>query len=205
MQTRTYTDLFALIQSLFGANFAAIEAARVKALVNSRATMAYLACDYWPRFLKLAEERTIVSGVVPYEQEGLSQIDTYLRINRTQPFYQSSSQNYDFTVTGDGAVLVIGADTASSAWVTYKIVNDAVYGEGGTDSNVVPKEWFDYLAYGAYADAMRMDGQNEKASLADLEAGNKLDTELLRVMDHAPSFLTTLIKTTGNQQNRYWS
>ena len=205
MQTRPYTELFELIQSLFGANFAASEAARVKSLVNRRATLAYRAHEYWPRFLKVGEERGIVSGVIPFTQDSLSEIDTFLRVHRTQPYYQSSSQNYDFYVTGDGANLVIGADTATSAWVTYKSVNDAIYGTGATDTSNVPREWFEYLAYGAYSDSMRMDGQTEKAAIADMEANNILDTELIRVDQRVPSFLSTQISTNANQQNRNWS
>lgn len=205
MQTRSYTDLYALIQSLFGANFASVEATRINSLVNRRATLAYQATEYWPRFLKVGEERTITSGVIPYTQEGLSEIDTFLRVHRTQPYYQSTSQNYDFYVEGDGAHLIIGADTASTAWVTYRIVNDAVYGTGATDTPDVPKEWFDYLAYGAYADAMRMDGQTEKAVIADQEANDILTTQLIRVSERCPSFLTTQISTNANRQNRYWS
>lgn len=205
MQTRSYTDLYELIQSLFGANFAGAEQTRIKSLVNRRADLAYQATEYWPRFLKVAEERTISLGVIPYTQDGLSEIDTFLRVHRTQPYFQSSSQDYDFYVEGDGAHLVIGADTATTAWVTYRIVNDAIYGTGSTDTPNVPKEWFDYLAYGAYADAMRMDGQTEKAVVADQEANDILTTQLIRVSERCPSFLTTQISTNANRQNRYWS
>ena len=53
MQTKTYTELFALIQALCGVVFASIETPRIKALINRRALRAYRATNYWPRFLKI--------------------------------------------------------------------------------------------------------------------------------------------------------
>jgi hypothetical protein len=59
MQTKTYAELFALIQSLCGVVFASIETPRIKALINRRALRAYRATNYWPRFLKIGEERRL--------------------------------------------------------------------------------------------------------------------------------------------------
>jgi hypothetical protein len=59
MQTKTYTELFALIQALCGVVFASIETPRIKALINRRALRAYRATNYWPRFLKIGEERRL--------------------------------------------------------------------------------------------------------------------------------------------------
>jgi len=202
MQTRTYADLYELIQSMFGSDFATVEAARLRALINSRATLAYRATDYWPRFLKVGEERAVASGVIAFEESELSDIDTFLRIHRTQPYYNSSAQTFDFYVTGDGATIVQGSLDSTSAFVTYKAVNDDVYGDSADDTTTVPKEWFDYLAYGAYADALKMDGQTEKAAAADMQARDVLDTELIRACQQMPSFLTTQVSTNSNMQNR---
>jgi hypothetical protein len=59
MQTKTYTELFALIQALCGVVFASIETPRIKALINRRALRAYRSTNYWPRFLKIGEERRL--------------------------------------------------------------------------------------------------------------------------------------------------
>ena len=64
MQTRTYADLFALIQSLCGVVFASIETGRIKALINRRALRAYRSTNYWPRFLKIGEPRYFSSDPV---------------------------------------------------------------------------------------------------------------------------------------------
>jgi len=82
MQTRTYAELLSLIQSLSGVVFATLELGRIKALINRRALRAYRSTNYWPRFLKIGEERVVTSNVVPYTESGKSPIDTYLRIDR---------------------------------------------------------------------------------------------------------------------------
>lgn len=202
MQTRTYSDLFDLIQSLFGSDFATVEATRIRSLVNSRANKAYLASNYWPRFLKVGEERTVASNVIDYDQTGLDSIDKFLTIHKTQPHYSASAQEFDFYVTGDGATLVAGTLDPATAFVTYKAVHDSIYGDQSGDTTTVPREWFDYIAHGAYADAMRMDGQTEKAAIADAEAMDMLVTELLRVDDQTPSFLKGRISTNSNMQSR---
>jgi len=64
MQTKTYAELFSLIQSLCGVVFASIETPRIKALINRRALRAYRATNYWPRFLKIGEPRYFSSDPV---------------------------------------------------------------------------------------------------------------------------------------------
>lgn len=59
MQTKTYAELFSLIQSLCGVVFASIETPRIKALINRRALRAFRSTNYWPRFLKIGEERRL--------------------------------------------------------------------------------------------------------------------------------------------------
>jgi len=64
MQTKTYAELFALIQALCGVVFASIETPRIKALINRRALRAFRATNYWPRFLKIGEPRYFSSDPV---------------------------------------------------------------------------------------------------------------------------------------------
>lgn len=84
MQTRTYADLLELTQALCGVDsFSANEEVRIKALINRRATKAYLATNFWPRFLTVGEERAVDSSLISYDQTGLSSIDTFLRVHVT--------------------------------------------------------------------------------------------------------------------------
>lgn len=206
MQTKNYTtDLVPLIKALFGAEFATIELPRIKAMVNSRAKRAYRMSNYWPRFLKVGEERTVTSGYVPWTQSGLDSIDTFLTINRTAPYVQDSSQYFDFYTDNTGAYLIDGALNSSTAFVTYKKQNTDVYGDGTSGTTTtVPDEWFEYLAHGVYADWLRAEGQQEKAAIADAEAMDKLQDELIRIdqMRTLPAIATRL-QTNASMQSRW--
>lgn len=201
METKTYTELLALIQGLCGVTFATSELPRIQALVNRRALRAYRASNYWTRFLTVGEERAVTSSIIPYAEGVLDPIDTFLSIHRTAPHVTTDSQEFKFFVTSAGATLVCGDLNPSSAWVTYKSRLADNYGSGGTDEANIPKEWFAYLAHGVYADFLRSEGQQEKSALADLEATDILTDELMLV-DDLSSFLTTRILTNSNSQTR---
>ena len=209
MQTRTYADLFSLIQALCGVVFASIETGRIKALINRRAQRAYRSSNYWTRFLKIGEERVVTSGVMPYTEAGLSSVDTFLRIFKQAPYIASSVQEFDFTVTAEGATLVAGDLNPSTAFLTYKAQFADTYGPGlpdglSTDVTSVPAEWFQYLAHGTYADYLRAEGQQEKAALADQEAEALLTEELIRLDEnHTSGFVSNRIRTNANMQLRW--
>ena len=328
MQTRTYADLFALIQALCGVVFASGETGRIKALINRRAQRAYRSSNYWTRFLKIGEERrlsgdsaaatTTVSGssyyiatvgstnyfdigvpfsalfegaitttvltvtsmseglisvgdfvidavgmdnvqitafgtgtggvgtytvspsqstiapgtplatftvgtyftatgsgtgtgtvfpalgYVPYSETGKSSVDTFLRFFKQAPYIASSVQEFDFTVTADGATLVAGDLDPSTAFVTYKAQFTDTYGDGAGETSSVPAEWFQYLAHGTYADYLRAEGQQEKAALADQEAEALLTEELIRLDEnHTSGFVSNRIRTNANMQLRW--
>jgi hypothetical protein len=257
MQTRTYADLFALIQALCGVVFASIETGRIKALINRRAQRAYRSSNYWTRFLKIGEERylssdpisaTVVAdsgyfiatvgdtdftligsssntvgeyfvatgvgtgtgtvrpalGYVPYSETGKSSVDTFLRFFKQAPYIASSVQEFDFTVTAEGATLVAGDLNPSTAFLTYKAQFTDTYGDGAGETSSVPAEWFQYLAHGTYADYLRAEGQQEKAALADQEAEALLTEELIRLDEnHTSGFVSNRIRTNANMQLRW--
>lgn len=183
MQTKDYTsNLLPLIKGLCGQTFATSELTRINALVNRRAKRAYDASYYWPRFLVVGEARAVSSSVIPYEESGLQFIDTFLRIHKTEPYVASSAQDFDFIVTADGAKLIDGNLDPSSAYVTYRAQLRDTYGDGTSGTvTTIPEEWFQYIAHGTYSDFLRMDGQQEKAALADQEANDILTDELLKI------------------------
>ena len=213
MQTKTYAELFALIQALCGVVFASIETPRIKALINRRALRAYRATNYWPRFLKIGEQRVVTSGVVPFTESGLDSIDTFLRVHKQAPYVTASVQEYDIMVTAGGATLVCGDLDPSEAFVTYKSQFSDTYGPGlvagdpsglSTDVTAVPAEWFQYLAHGTYADYLRAEGQQEKAALADQEAEGLLQDELIRIDEqHTLQMVANRVFTNANMQMRY--
>jgi len=204
MQTRTYAELLSLIQSLCGVVFATLELGRIKALINRRALRAYRSTNYWPRFLKIGEERAVTSDVVPYTESGKSSIDTYLRIHVQAPYVTTSVQEYDIMVTSDGAKLVAGNTAPTSAFVTYKAQLSDTYGDGAGESTSIPAEWFQYMAHGTYADYLRAEGQQEKAALADQEADMLLQEEMIRIDEqHTLQLVANRIFTNANMQMRY--
>lgn len=203
MQTKSYSELYSLIQSLCGVIFADIEKPRIRSLVNRRAERAYRASNYWTRFLHVGEERDVVSNVISFTQTGSDSIDTFLRIFKQQPYQSSSVQEFDFMVTSVGATLVAGSLDPTSAWVTYKARLEDTYGDQTGDTTTVPKEWFEYMAHGTYADYLRAEGQQEKAAVADAEAVDILTDELLRLDEQGTqNVISNRISTNANQQLR---
>jgi len=204
MQTKTYAELFALIQALCGVVFASIETSRIKALINRRAMRAYRASNYWTRFLKIGEERVISSSVIPYSESGLSSIDTFLRVYKQAPYISSSVQEYDIMITANGATLVSGGLNPTEAFVTYKAQLTDTYGDGSGESTTIPAEWYQYIAHGTYADYLRAEGQQEKSVIADQEAELLLQDEMIRLDEnHTSGLVSNRIFTNANMQMRY--
>jgi hypothetical protein len=143
-------------------------------------------------------------GYVPYTETGKSSVDTFLRIFKQEPYISSSVQEFDFTVTADGATLVAGDLNPSTAFLTYKAQFTDTYGDGAGETSSVPAEWFQYLAHGTYADYLRAEGQQEKAALADAEAEALLTEELIRLDEnHTSGFVSNRIRTNANMQLRW--
>lgn len=200
MTSRTYTDIIAQIQGLCGVNFASIELPRILALINRRAGRAYKACDWWTRYLHVGEERTVTSNVIPFTQDGLDEIGLFLRIHRTEPWVAAAAQEFAFYVDGSGARITAGTLDPGTAWVTYKEAWTPAITALSID---IPGEFFDFIAYGTYADFLRAEGQQEKALVADQEATAILDEELTNPQCVSTmQLVATRISTNSNNQLR---
>jgi hypothetical protein len=213
MQTRTYSEILTLIQSLCGVVFASIELPRIKSLINRRAFRAYRSSNYWTRFLQVGEERIVTSSVIPFSQSGLSSIDTFMRVHKQAPYISRPVQEYDIIVKSDGATLICGDLNPTTAFVTYKAQFADTYGPGtsggdpsglSTDALDIPAEWFQYIAHGTYSDYLRAEGQQEKSAIADQEAEILLQEELIRLDEnHTSGLVSSRIFTNANMQLRY--
>ena len=203
MQTKLYSDLLGTIMSLTGQSFSVVESTLVKSLINRRAYKAYRSSNYWSRFLVIGEERTVTSNVVPYTQIGLDSIDTFLRIHKQNPYQTSSVQEFDIMVTIAGARIISGTLNPISAWVTYKKQFTDTFGDGTSEDPNIPSEWYQYIAFGVYADYLKREGQQEKASFADQEADLILQDELMRLDEqHTQTIVSQRIMTNANMQLR---
>lgn len=204
MQTRTYSELFSLIQALCGVVFASIEAPRIKALINRRALRAYRSSNYWTRFLVIGEERVVSGSVIPFSEVGVSSIDTFMRVYKQAPYIASSVQEYDIMVTSAGATLIAGDLNPATAFVTYKAQLSDTYGNESGETSSVPAEWYQYIAHGTYADYLRAEGQQDKAMIADQEADMLLQDELIRLDEnHTSGLVSNRIFTNANMQLRW--
>jgi hypothetical protein len=149
-------------------------------------------------------------GYVPYSESGKSTIDTFLRIQKDQPYLSASVQDYEFMVDPLGATIVCGNLNPSQAWVTYKADFADTFGPAVTapattlDSQAIPDEWFEYIAHGTYADYLRAEGQQERAVIADQEADLILQDELMRLDEqHTQNLISNRIFTNSNMQLRW--
>lgn len=181
MEYVTYTSIYNRVKALAGVPSPSVDVqSNIKEFINRRAKIAYEASDFWPRWLVAGESRSITNNVIPFIELGKSEIDKFIRIHKVyQPFYQYSSIELEFYVSGDGAHLI--NDTSAStttAYVTYRKQWDGPYTEASTN---IPDEWQDYIAHGAYADYLRSDGKNEVALTEDKFADDILQTELSQV------------------------
>jgi hypothetical protein len=203
MQTKPYSELYELVQALCGVMFAVGEEPRIKALINRRAKKAYRASNYWTRFLLVGQEFTPDDGVVLYSDVNGYNVDTFLRIYKTQPYTGINVQEYEFTVTQAGAKLIHGTTIPDTVWVTCKTQLLDTYGTASGNNANIPGEWFEYIAHGTYADYLRAEGQQERAMIADQEANEILLDELMRLDEqHTQTIISNRISTNANMQYR---
>jgi|TARA_R110002167_G_scaffold68770_2_gene194167 hypothetical protein len=186
MQTRTYGDLYKLIQSLSGVgSFAPTEQDDVANFINRRFSEAYNTSQMWPRYLVAGESRVLSADqAVTYAEAGKDTIGEFIRIHRNQPFLNNSTVEYEFYVDAIGAhILNVVSSSDSGVFVTYKkpfeVLTTSSDYLNSTES--VPAEFFHFIAHTSYADFLRMDGQTDKALIEEQTGEKYLALELERV------------------------
>ena len=112
----------------------------------------------------------------------LATIGDFIRIYQERALQRNSSIEYDFFVDADGANIVNSTLIGNSAFVTYKkpFVKFTTSSDYGTSTEIVPEEFFSFIAHTAYADFLRMDGQHQKAMTEEEIAKGALDLQLER-------------------------
>lgn len=144
---------------------------------------------------------TFNSNIIPYNQAGLSEIDTFLRVHKSyQPFYLYSSVEVEYYVDSLGAHVVGDSSPSSNTFVTYKKAWDGPYTSASIN---IPSEWNDYICHAAYADFLRQDGQNEKAIIEEKVAQGILTDQLMKVdVTRSVGMLSHRISTHINRASR---
>ena len=126
MQTRTYGDLFKLIQSLAGVStFASTETDDIANLINRRYSEAYNTIQMWPRYLVSSEKRTI---------------NAYTLAGATSSTSTSVNQDYKFLGANDGNVGTLGTNVyqgvTTSTVIIYKNSSNAWVVQTGASATI---------------------------------------------------------------------
>ena len=144
--------------------------------------------------------------IVPYAEGAVLSSDSakttigeFLKVYRKQAFLNDSSLEYDFFVDSNGGnILNIANTTDNTAFVTYK-KELPQYTITSTD---IPGEWFFFIAHGAYADFLRMEGRVEQSMAEEGVAQGYLAQELEKVDNMSNNNVFRRFSTHGTRQSR---
>ena len=135
--------------------------------------------------------------------------DTVFRIHKQDPTTTLYPEEYTFVSmiadasnphAGDIAVKILNPTTLDGVdvYVTYRkdvetVVKDGsgttgLFGNESGDNSNIPFRFFEYMAFGAYADFLRGDGQTQKAQVEDQNAEMILRQEIDIVRNQSRQF-----------------
>lgn len=131
------------------------------------------------------------------------EIAEFIRVYKGHPNLARSVQEYDFFVDENGANII--NTEVNKVYVTYKkpFTKFSVTSNYETSTVEVPEEFFSYIAHGAYADFLTMDGQTSKAIVESDRAEEHLRLQLEKVdIMNNNNFPNTKFSTYVNRQAR---
>ena len=209
--TVSYTSLEERFKSIAGlAALETTDAAFLRQSVNRRIRTAYERYP-WPDFTVIGESETMLTAADNTIQtygtgfDLANQADVVFRIHKTDPTDTRYPEEYTFvattTSTGYPAVKIINPTVLNSTnvFVTYRkaledVVDDGgayssgLFGDESGDNPNIPYQFFEYCAFGAYADFLRGDGQTEKAQIEDQNSELILRQEIDKVRNQSRQF-----------------
>ena len=143
--------------------------------------------------------KVVDKQLIPYAETGENTIGEFLKVYRKKAFLNDSSLEYDFFVDSNGAnVLNIANTTDNAAFVTYK----KQLPQYTITSIDIPSEWFFFIAHGAYADFLRMEGKVEQSMAEEDVAQKYLAQELEKVDNMSNNNVFRRFSTHGTRQSR---
>lgn len=211
--TDSYQNLKERFKSIVGIQtLDSTDASFFRQSVNRRIRTAYERYP-WPDFTVIGESVALVSGdgneIQTYNVSVASgaklanDANVVFRIHKTNPFTTRYPEEYTFVSAldsgGNPSVKIVktGAALATTVYVTYRKDLDTVIKDGGSytvfgdesgENPNVPYTFFEYAAFGAYADFLRGDGQTEKAQVEDQNAELILRGEIDKVRNQNRQF-----------------
>jgi len=141
----------------------------------------------------------VAKNLIPYAETSKTSIGEFLKVYRKRAFFNDSSLEYDFFVDFNGAnILNVANTTDKVAFVTYK----KELPQYTITSIDIPGEWFFFMAHGAYADFLRMEGKVEQGMAEEEVAQKYLAQELEKVDNMSNNNVFRRFSTHGTRQSR---
>lgn len=214
--TDTYSNLEERFKSIAGLqSLETTDAGFFKQGVNRRIRTAYERYP-WPEFTVIGESVQLNTNdgneIQIYNVSSATgaklgnDANVVFRIHKTNPTLTRYPQEYTFVSLLDGngnpSVKIVNSGSALNSvdvFVTYRKDLGAIISDGGSystgffgdetgDNPNIPYTFFEYAAFGAYADFLRGDGQTEKAQVEDQNAELILRSEIDKVRNQSRQF-----------------
>ncbi len=209
--TLSYDNLEERFKSIAGlASLETTDAAFLRQAVNRRVRTCFERYP-WPDFTVIGESvamATADDNVIQTYGTGKDLADdsnVVFRIHKTDPTDTRYPEEYTYVSQlnsgGFPSVKIISPTVLDSAnvFVTYRKDLEAVIADGGTytsgsfgdeagDNPNIPYQFFEYCAFGAYADFLRGDGQTDKAQIEDQNSELILVSEIDKVRNQSRQF-----------------
>jgi len=213
--TESYTNLKERFKSIAGLQtLETTDEAFFRQAINRRFRTAYQRYP-WYEFTVVGETVAMATPddnqIITYgsNKDLANNADTIFRIHKQDPTDTLYPEEYTFISmiasgsnphAGDIAVKILSPTVLNlvNAFVTYrKDVEDVVkdgsgttglYGDESGDTSNIPFRFFEYMAFGAYADFLRGDGQTQKAQVEDQNAEMILRQEIDIVRNQSRQF-----------------
>lgn len=209
--TITYQNLEERFKSIAGLSaLETTDAAFLRQAVNRRIRTAFERYP-WPDFTVIGESVSLLASndntIQTYGsgKDLVNDSNVVFRIHKTDPTDTRYPEEYTYVSAlnagGYPSVKIINPTVLNSVdvFVTYRKDLSAVISDGGSytsgsfgdesgDNPNIPYQFFEYCAFGAYADFLRGDGQTEKAQVEDQNSELILISEIDKVRNQSRQF-----------------
>jgi len=209
--TITYQNLEERFKSIAGLSaLETTDAAFLRQAVNRRIRTAFERYP-WPDFTVIGESVSLLTAndntIQTYGtgKDLANNSNVVFRIHKTDPTDTRYPEEYTYVSAlnsgGYPSVKIINPTVLNSVdvFVTYRkdlssVISDSgsytsgSFGDESGDNPDIPYQFFEYCAFGAYADFLRGDGQTEKAQVEDQNSELILISEIDKVRNQSRQF-----------------